>query len=56
MDGNIAFQQNYAKLPLRIVALRAPSNRLADTEPLMPKLLAMLPILQPGTLTVVAAE
>jgi predicted nuclease of predicted toxin-antitoxin system len=28
MDGNIAFQQNYAKLPLRIVALRARSNRL----------------------------
>ena len=56
MDGNIAFQQNYAKLPLRIVALRAASNRLADTEPLMPKLLALLPTIQPGTLTVVVAE
>jgi predicted nuclease of predicted toxin-antitoxin system len=56
MDGNIAFQQNYAKLPLRIVALRAASNRLADTEPLMPKLLALLPTLQPGTLTAIATE
>jgi hypothetical protein len=56
MDGNIAFQQNYAKLPLRIVALHAPSNRLADTELLMPKLLTLLPDLQPGTLTIIAAE
>ena len=56
MDGNIGFQQNYPKLPLRIVALRAPSNRLADTEPLMPKLLALLPTLEPGSLTVVAME
>jgi len=55
MDGNIAFQQNYAQLPLRIVALRAASNRLSDTEPLMPRLLALLPSLHPGTLTVVAA-
>ena len=56
MDGNITFQQNYVKLPLRIVALRSASNRLADTEPLMPQLLMLLPSLQPGTFTVVAAE
>ena len=43
MDGNIQFQQNYAKLKLALVALRAPSNRLADTSPLMPKVLATLP-------------
>jgi predicted nuclease of predicted toxin-antitoxin system len=55
MDGNIAFQQNYAQLPLRIVALRAASNRLVDTEPLMPQLLRLIPCLQPGTLTVIAA-
>jgi hypothetical protein len=49
MDGNLAFQQNYTRLQIAIVALRAPSNRLRDTEPLMAKLLAMLPDLQPGT-------
>ena len=49
MDGNIVFQQNYARLRIAIVTLRAPSNRLRDTAPLMPKLLA----LQHGTLTVV---
>ena len=52
MDGNIEFQQNYSRLRLAIVALRAASNRLRDTEPLMPKVLALLPKLQPGTVTV----
>ena len=53
MDGNIAFEQNYANLPLRIVALRARSNRLRDTEPLMPGVRAQLPMLQAGAVTVV---
>ena len=53
MDGNIAFQQSYARLRLAIVTLRARSNRLRDTEPLMPRLLASLSALTPGTLTVV---
>ena len=53
MDGNIVFQQNYARLRIAIVTLRAPSNRLRDTAPLMPKLLALLPTLQHGTLNVV---
>ena len=33
MDGSMASQQNLAKLQLAIVALRAPTNRLADTSP-----------------------
>ena len=53
MDGSIEFQQNYARLRIAIVTLRAPSNRLCNTTPLMPKLLALLPTLQHGTLTVV---
>ena len=52
MDGNIQFQQDYAKLPLIIVTLKAPSNRLQDTLPLMPQVLVALPSLKPGTLTV----
>jgi predicted nuclease of predicted toxin-antitoxin system len=56
MDGNIEFQQNYSALMLRIVALRAKSNRLSDTEPLMPKLVSLLPTLRGGTLTVVAVD
>ena len=53
MDGNIQFEQNYSKLKLTLIALRAHSNRLADTSPLMPKVLAALPALSPGTLTVI---
>lgn len=55
MDGNIAFQQNFAQLPLILIALRARSNRLADTAPLMAQVLSLLPTLRPGTLTVVGA-
>lgn len=53
LDGNMQFQQNYARLELAILALHARSNRLADTEPLMPKVLLLLPTLARGTLTVV---
>lgn len=55
MDGSIASQQNLARLRLAIVALRAPSNRLEDTRPLMPKVLATLPLLKPGRVVRVAA-
>jgi predicted nuclease of predicted toxin-antitoxin system len=48
MDGSMSSQQNLSKLKIAIVALRAPSNRLADTSPLMPKVLALLPTLKPG--------
>jgi hypothetical protein len=53
MDGNIQFQQGYTALRLSIVALRARSNRLADTAPLIPRLLAILPTLKPGTFTII---
>lgn len=53
MDGNMVHQQNIAQQSLAIVALRAPTNRLADTQPLMASLLALLPVLKPGTLTFV---
>jgi predicted nuclease of predicted toxin-antitoxin system len=48
MDGSMSSQQNLSKLKIAIVALRAKSNRLADTSPLMPKVLALLPTLKPG--------
>ena len=48
MDGSMASQQNLAKLDLAIVALRAPTNRPADTSLLMPKVLASLPTVKPG--------
>jgi len=55
MDGSMASQQNFSKVKLAIVALRAPSNRLADTSPLMSKVLALLPTLKPGMVMKVGA-
>jgi predicted nuclease of predicted toxin-antitoxin system len=55
MDGSMASQQNLSKLKLAIIALRAPSNRLADTSPLMPKVLLLLPTLKPGKVLKVSA-
>ena len=55
MDGAMASQQNLARIRLAIVALRAPSNRLQDTSPLMPKVLALLPTLKPGKVVKVSA-
>jgi hypothetical protein len=49
MDSNMVRQQNLGRHAIAVVALRANSNRLADTTPLMPALLALLPQLKPGT-------
>ncbi|MGA2867281.1 MAG: DUF5615 family PIN-like protein [Verrucomicrobiota bacterium] len=54
MDSTMVHQQNLARFKIAVVALQARSNRLADTRPLMPKLLALLPSLQPGTLTLLS--
>ena len=51
MDNNMVHQQNLAKYPIAVVALRAASNRLADTRPLMPALLELLPHIESGAVT-----
>lgn len=54
MASNMAHQQNLARFRVAVIALQARSDRLADTRPLMPKVLAVLPSLQPGTLTLLS--
>lgn len=51
MDGNMVHQQTIARFEIAIIALRAKSNRLADTRPLMNELLLRLPESRPGMLT-----
>lgn len=53
MDSNISFQQKLIGHPIKIVILRAPSNRLADTSPLMVKVGRVLPFLEDETVTVI---
>lgn len=56
MDSNMVHQQNVRQYAIAVIALRAPSNRLADTRPLMPALLALLPKIQPGTVIFLPSE
>ncbi len=51
-DRNVSFQQDIPQFRIAVVGLAATSTQLKDTLPLMPPLLAMLPQLQPGTVTV----
>ncbi len=54
MDSNMVRQQNPTRFKIAVIVLKAASNRLTDTRPLMPKVLAILPTVQPGTLLFVS--
>ena len=54
-DQNIEFQQNLNALPLAVIVLLAPSNRLESVKPLVPEILRALETLQPKTLVRVGA-
>lgn len=53
VDSNLAFQQNLSTLPVAVVVLCAPSNKIEDIRPLLPSLLATLDSLKPCELRVV---
>ena len=48
VDRNLSFQQNLPKFNIAVLVLHAPSNRLADLKPLVPKVLSVLPSLTKG--------
>ena len=54
MDEGLAHQRNLAKHKIAVLVLRARSNRLADTRPLMAKVLALLGTITPGNMTMVS--
>ncbi len=51
-DRNMSFQQDIPQFRIAVVVLAAASTQIKDTQPLMLPLLAKLPQLQPGTVTV----
>jgi predicted nuclease of predicted toxin-antitoxin system len=53
-DRNLSFQQNTIQFRVAVVVLEAPGIQLHHTLPLMPKVLALLPTLQPGKVVKVA--
>jgi hypothetical protein len=54
-DQNLEFQQDLDTLPLAVLVLVADSNRLESLEPLVPKILKALEVLEPKTLVRVGA-
>jgi hypothetical protein len=52
VDRNLAFQQNVGTLTIAVIVLHAPTNRLADLRPLVPRLLAAIDAAKPGLVTV----
>ena len=54
VERNLPFQQNLAVLDLVVLVLQAPSNRLADLQVLVPKVLAVVDTAPKGTATVVS--
>ena len=54
VDRQLPQQHDTAKLNLAVVVLIAPSNRLADLKPLIPRLLAVLGAAQRGQAVEVA--
>lgn len=55
VDRNLPFQQNLPQFDIAIVVLSAPSNRLADLQPLVPQILEVLSRAEKGKATTVSA-
>ena len=55
VDKNLVQQQVIEGLHLAVIVLSAPSNKIEDLSPLVPKVLALLPTLKPGQVVRVAA-
>jgi hypothetical protein len=51
VDRNLSFQQYLPKFRIAVIVLSAPSNRLGDLLPLVPSILAALPVCKPGLAT-----
>ncbi|MEQ1947134.1 MAG: DUF5615 family PIN-like protein [Bryobacteraceae bacterium] len=56
MDGSIRHQQNYSNLGLRIVVIKAQSNRLFHLRPLVPQILKTLRWMRPGQLVDISSQ
>jgi hypothetical protein len=50
-DRNLEYQQNIPTVQLGVIVVRARTNRIEDLLPLVPRLLAELPNVKPGTIT-----
>ena len=51
VDRNLSFQQPLPRFGIAVVVVRAPTNRLRDLVPLLPDILAALPVAKRGKVT-----
>ena len=56
VDRNLYFQQDLVSFSIGVIILRARSNRLTSLRPLVPKLLAAIRVVEPGTAIFVGDE
>jgi hypothetical protein len=54
VDRNLPSEQNLPEFDMAVIVLQAPSNRLADLKPLVPKVLAALAIAPKGQATLIS--
>ena len=52
-DRNLLYQQNLSGFDIAVVVLVAPSNRIDDLRPLVPRVLEVLPTAKRGAVTIV---
>lgn len=55
VDQNIPYQQNVVELPFAILILAGKRNSYAHLKPLMPRALAALETIMPGTVVLIEA-
>jgi hypothetical protein len=55
VDRNLSFPQNLPQFDIAVIVLQAPSNRLADLNPLASKVLPILARATTGQVTIVSA-
>jgi hypothetical protein len=48
VDRNLSFQQSLSSFSIAVIVLRAPTNRLKDLRPLIPRLMQTLPLAPKG--------
>ena len=56
MDTGMTQQQNIRNYDISIIILHARSNRLADTRPLMPKVIALLETVAHGAVVTIGNQ
>jgi hypothetical protein len=55
VDKNLVQQQNLAGFRIAVIVLRARSKKIEDLSPLVPEIVALLPMLKPGQMMIVGS-